>query len=82
MAEGGGLDVMLAKKRNRLFRSRLYQLLWVQDLGDLGVKLVALVDTSNRFGDAMQHEFAERSARRSRSAPKTGSWRNAGVTSS
>jgi DNA invertase Pin-like site-specific DNA recombinase len=49
---------VLAKKRYRLFRSRLYQLLWDQDLEDRGVKLVALDDTGNRFGDAMQDEFA------------------------
>ncbi|MGI8859246.1 MAG: recombinase family protein [Rubrobacteraceae bacterium] len=59
LAEGGAIDVVLAKKRNRLFRSRLYRLLWDQDLGELGVKLVALDDTGNRFGDAMQDEFAE-----------------------
>src|ERR687890_513852 len=59
LAESGTIDVVLAKKRNRLFRSRLYRLLWDQDLGELGVKLIALDDTGNRFGDAMQDEFAE-----------------------
>ena len=59
LAEAGAVDVVLAKKRNRLFRSRLYRLLWDQDLGELGVKLIALDDTGNRFGDAMQDEFAE-----------------------
>src|SRR5918998_5648547 len=59
LAEGGAIDVVLAKKRNRLFRSRLYRLLWDQDLGELGVSLIALDDTGNRFGDAMQDEFAE-----------------------
>lgn len=59
LAEGGAIDVVLAKKRNRLFRFRLYRLLWDQDLGEFGVKLVALDDTGNRFGDAMQDEFAE-----------------------
>ncbi len=59
LAEGGAIDIVLAKKRNRLFRSRLYRLLWDQDLGELGVKLIALDDTGNRFGDAMQDEFAE-----------------------
>jgi DNA invertase Pin-like site-specific DNA recombinase len=33
--------------------------LYDQDLGEFGVKLVALDDTGNRFGDAMQDEFAE-----------------------
>src|ERR671918_923435 len=59
LAEAGAVDVVLAKKRNRLFRSRLYRLLWDQDLGELGVTLIALDDTGNRFGDAMQDEFAE-----------------------
>jgi site-specific DNA recombinase len=59
LAESGTIDVVLAKKRNRLFRSRLYRLLWDQGLGELGVKLIALDDTGNRFGDAMQDEFAE-----------------------
>src|ERR687890_666763 len=59
LAENGAIDVVVAKKRNRLFRSRLYRLLWDQDLGELGVKLIALDDTGNRFGDAMQDEFAE-----------------------
>lgn len=59
LAESGAIDVVIAKKRNRLFRSRLHRLLWDQDLGELGVKLIALDDTGNRFGDAMQDEFAE-----------------------
>jgi site-specific DNA recombinase len=59
LAEAGAMKVVLAKKRNRLFRSRLYRLLWDQDLGELGVSLIALDDTGNRFGDAMQDEFAE-----------------------
>ena len=59
LAEAGAMKAVLAKKRNRLFRSRLYRLLWDQDLGELGVKLVALDDTGNRFGDAMQDEFSE-----------------------
>jgi site-specific DNA recombinase len=59
LAESGAVDAVLAKKRNRLFRSRLHRLLWDQDLGEFGVKHVALDDTGNRFGDAMQDEFAE-----------------------
>jgi DNA invertase Pin-like site-specific DNA recombinase len=59
LAQSGAIDIVLAKKRNRLFRSRLYRLLWDQDLGELGVSLIALDDTGNRFGDAMQDEFAE-----------------------
>src|ERR671916_2395270 len=59
LAETGAMEVVLARKRNRLFRSRLYRLLWDQDLGELGVRLIALDNTGNRFGDAMQDEFAE-----------------------
>src|SRR5215216_4734860 len=60
LAESGTIDVVLAKKRNRLFRSRLYRLLWDQDLGEPGVKLIALDDTGNRFGDAMQDGLWEK----------------------
>jgi len=65
LAEAGAVDVVLAKKRNRLFRSRLYRLLWDQDLGDLGVKLIALDDTGNRFGTRCRTSSRSGSARRS-----------------
>ena len=59
LAEAGKVELVTATKRNRLFKSRFYRLLWDRDLEDLGVRLVALDDTGNRFGDAMQDEFAE-----------------------
>ena len=59
LAQAGAVDLVLAKKRDRFFRSRLYRLLWDRDLHDLGVRLLSLNDTGNRFGDAMQDEFAE-----------------------
>ena len=59
LARAGDIDLVIAKKRDRFFRSRLYRLVWDRDLEDLGVRLVALNDTGNRFGDAMQDEFAE-----------------------
>jgi site-specific DNA recombinase len=59
LAQAGMMDVVLAIKRNRLFRSRFYRLLWDRDLKDHGVTLVALDDTGNRFGDAMNDEFAD-----------------------
>ena len=59
LAEAGAMDVVLALKRNRLFRSRLYRLMWDRDLKELGVEMRALDDTGNRFGDAMTDEFAE-----------------------
>jgi DNA invertase Pin-like site-specific DNA recombinase len=78
----GMIDVVLAKKRNRLFRSRLYRLLWDQDLGELGVKLIALDDTGNRFGDAIQDEFSEWEREEIARRTQDGSWRSAGVASS
>jgi site-specific DNA recombinase len=59
LAEAGKVEAVVATKRNRLFRSRFNRLLWDRDLEELGVRLVALDDTGNRFGDAMQDEFAE-----------------------
>lgn len=59
LASGGAIDLVLATKRDRLFRSRLYRLLWDRDLEELGVRMVALTDAGNRFADAMMDEFAE-----------------------
>jgi site-specific DNA recombinase len=59
LAEGETIDVVLAAKRDRFFRSRFYRLMWDQDMAELGVELLALNDTGNRFGDAIQDEFAE-----------------------
>jgi site-specific DNA recombinase len=50
---------VLATKRDRFFRSRYYRLMWEQDMAELSVELLALNDTGNRFGDAIQDEFAE-----------------------
>ena len=58
-AEAEDMEFVLAKKRDRFFRSRFYRLLWDRDLAELGVGLLALNDTGNRFGDAMQDEFSE-----------------------
>ena len=59
LAEAGKIDVVVAIKRNRFFRSRLHRLLMDEELKKLGVSLVALDDTGNRFGDAMNDEFAD-----------------------
>jgi DNA invertase Pin-like site-specific DNA recombinase len=59
LAESGEIDVVLAKKRNRLFRNRYWRLAYERDLYELGVTLVALDDTGNRFADAMNDEFAD-----------------------
>jgi site-specific DNA recombinase len=59
LAEANKIDVVLAKKRNRLFRSRFYRLAYEKDLKELGVDLVSLDDTGNRFADAVNDEFGD-----------------------
>jgi site-specific DNA recombinase len=59
LAENGAIDVVLATKRDRFFRSRLYRLLMDQDLADHGVRLVALNDMGHRVGDGLQDDYAE-----------------------
>ena len=58
MAEAGEIDVVLATKRDRFFRSRLYRLLTEKDLAEAGVQMVALNDTGNRLADGFQDNFA------------------------
>ncbi len=55
----GGIDYVLATKRDRFFRSRLYRLMIDQDLKECGTRLVALNDMGNRLADGFQDEFAE-----------------------
>jgi len=59
LAETGEIDIVIATKRDRFFRSRLHRLLWDKDLADLGVKLISLNDTGNRLADGFQDDFAE-----------------------
>jgi len=59
LAEAGQIDAVVAIKRDRFFRSRLYRLLMDEDLKEHGVKLVALNDTNNCIGDGVQDDFAE-----------------------
>ncbi len=59
LAERGLIEEIVATKRDRLFRSRLYRLLMDRDLEEYGVALVALNDTGNRIGDGVQDDFAE-----------------------
>lgn len=58
LAEAGKIDAVVAVKRDRLFRSRLYRLLYEQDLEELGVRLVAINDTGHKLSDALQDELA------------------------
>ena len=59
LAEDGAIDVVLATKRDRLFRRRYYRLKAEMELEELNVKLVALNDTGNIFGDSMNDTVAE-----------------------
>jgi hypothetical protein len=59
LAEAGAIDEVWSKKRDRLFRRRLYRLQLEEDLKDLGVRLRSLDDTGNRFVDAIKDEYAE-----------------------
>lgn len=59
LAESRAIDLVIALKRNRFFRSRFYRLSMDKDMEEYGVKLVALDDTGNRFGDAINDEFSE-----------------------
>jgi DNA invertase Pin-like site-specific DNA recombinase len=59
LAESGEIGAVVAVKRDRLFRSRLYRLLLERDLEELGVQLVALNDTGHMIGDGVMDSFAE-----------------------
>src|SRR5215218_2926984 len=59
MAESGQIDVVLATKRDRLFRNQLYRLTTDNDLQEYGVRLVALNDTGNKIGDSVLDSYAE-----------------------
>jgi site-specific DNA recombinase len=59
LAQAGRAEVVVAIKRDRFFRSRLYRLLMDKDLEEHGVRLEALNDTGNRIGDGVQDDFAE-----------------------
>src|SRR5918912_1855146 len=58
LAQMGTAEVV-AMKRDRFFRSRLYRLLMDRDLEEHGVRLEAMNDTGNRIGDDVQDDFAE-----------------------
>jgi site-specific DNA recombinase len=59
MAEAGEIDVVLAKKRNRLFRDRYIRLGYERSLREYGVRLISLDDTNNRLADAVLDEFSD-----------------------
>lgn len=59
LAENGLVDVVVAAKRDRLFRSRYYRLAYERDLQELGVRLLALNDTGHKIGDGVLDDFSE-----------------------
>lgn len=59
LAGAGEIDAVLAWRRDRFFRKRLYRLSFEEDLKEYGVRLLALDDTGNRIGDAVVDEVAE-----------------------
>lgn len=59
LAEAGSIDAVVATKRDRYWRKRLYRLMMDEDLEELDVKLIALNDTGNKIGDGVQDDYAE-----------------------
>ncbi len=59
LADAGAINVVLAKKRNRLFRDRYIRMGYERALKERGVRLMALDDTGHRVADAMMDEFAD-----------------------
>ncbi len=59
LADGKQIDLVLAAKRDRFFRSRLYRLLYERDLKERQVELRALNDVGHRIGDGLLDDFAE-----------------------
>ncbi len=59
LADADAIDVVLAKKRNRLFRDRYIRMGYERALKERGVRLMALDDTGHRVADAMMDEFAD-----------------------
>jgi hypothetical protein len=53
------VSVVVAAKRDRLFRSRFYRLSFERDLKEFGVELMALNDTGHKIGDGVLDDFAE-----------------------
>src|SRR5919112_6527007 len=53
LAETGEMELVLATKRNRIFRDLYYRRGFERDLKRLGVTLCALDDTGNRIADGV-----------------------------
>lgn len=59
LAEAGEIDLVLAKKRNRLFRDRYIRMGYERALLEHGVRLLALDDAGHRLADAVMDEFGD-----------------------
>ena len=53
LAESGQINLAIATKRDRWFRSRMYRLMLDEDMVEYGCRLVALNDTNNQIGDGV-----------------------------
>ncbi len=59
LAEAGAIDLAIATKRDRWFRSRIHRLMLDEDMEECGCRLLSLNDTNNRIGDGVLDDFAE-----------------------
>ncbi len=59
LAKDRAIDVVLATKRDRLFRKQLFRLQADEDLKKYRVKFVAINDTGNKIGDSVLDSYAE-----------------------
>jgi site-specific DNA recombinase len=59
LAEAGKIDMVLAKRRARLFRDRYLRMGYERSLLEHGVRLLALDDGGHRLADAVMDEFGD-----------------------
>lgn len=59
LAETGEIDLVLAKRRARLFRDRYLRIGYERSLLEHGVRLLALDDGGHRLADAVMDEFGD-----------------------
>lgn len=59
LAEAGEIDLVLAKRRARLFRDRYLRMGFERSLLEHGVRLLALDDGGHRLADAVMDEFGD-----------------------
>lgn len=59
LAKDRAIDIVLATKRDRLFRKQLFRLQADEDLKKHKVRFVAINDTGNKIGDSVLDSYAE-----------------------